>query len=122
MTKHEFSQIVLQKIQVGMTRLMDKRLIEDASFDVVQWTEDLFEVSLRGYLYGEHISTLEVAYPATWWNHFKQDNFPKWLLKRHPVEKTVVVVEAKALYVELHNKISLPREPYIISLTKGHQE
>lgn len=47
-----------------------------------------------------------VSYPATWWQAFKQRFFPRWALKRWPVQLTTVtrpdvVVEAEALFPEL---------------------
>lgn len=47
-----------------------------------------------------------VSYPATWWQAFKQRFFPRWAIKRWPVQLTVVkrpdvVVEAEALFPEL---------------------
>ncbi len=32
----------------------------------------------------------EFSYPAGWWQYFKQDYFPEWLLKRFPVIKVEI--------------------------------
>lgn len=40
----------------------------------------------------QELNTIEVkqpkviSAPKTWWDHFKQDKFPKWLLKRFPAK------------------------------------
>ena len=36
--------------------------------------------------FGPLIETLAIQTPKTWFDHFKQDHFPKWLLDRYPVE------------------------------------
>jgi len=36
----------------------------------------------------EHVS-LEVEYPATWWQHFKKDLMPGWFLRLFPVVNTL---------------------------------
>lgn len=55
----------------------------------------------------KQIVTFEpVSYPATWWQAFKQRFFPRWALRRWPIQFTTVkrpdvVVEAEALFPEL---------------------
>lgn len=46
-------------------------------------------------------ATQDVAYPATWWEHFKQAHFPAWALARWPVRYTTVRVDARALFPDL---------------------
>jgi hypothetical protein len=39
------------------------------------------------------------AHPDSWWQWFKQDTFPRWLLKKYPVRmKTVIVQETYEKY------------------------
>ena len=42
------------------------------------------------YIRGEQLqnNTTEITfrYPKNWWEHFKKAKFPKWLLKKYPVE------------------------------------
>jgi hypothetical protein len=45
--------------------------------------------------------TETVSYPATWWEHFKHRWFPRWALKRWPVQLRTVKVDAFALFPEL---------------------
>lgn len=42
----------------------------------------------------------EIVYrtPASWWQHFKMDCFPKWLKKRYPVRERVDTVEIVDLF------------------------
>lgn len=47
--------------------------------------------TMRAYLAkGTHQErkTTHLRIPATWWEHFKETNFPKWLLKFFPVQYT----------------------------------
>ena len=114
----DIETVTLTKIRIGMTKLINERLIHDAKFDISQWLYGKFKADLSGYLLGEDMDKREVSYPADWWQHFKKDKFPKWLLKRYPVKTIVEVMDAKILYTEYHNKVSLPEEPHIVSLSK----
>jgi hypothetical protein len=45
----------------------------------------------------------DYTYPATWWEHFKQDCFPKWLLRRYPPKMKTkrISYDAYALFPEI---------------------
>lgn len=80
-------------------------------------------LELRQYIWAEKLQETKqkveftVRYPSTWWQHFKQANFPRWLLKKYPVkEKTVyksetINFERIALFPEFryHSKKSVER-------------
>jgi hypothetical protein len=63
-------------------------------------------LKMKAYVLSEDIEsktkTLEFKYPKTWWQHFKYDNFPQFLLDIFPVEYETEVKKcqftAKAFY------------------------
>lgn len=104
----------LEQIKVKCQVIADKYLL-DGTAEVEQWVADMLEVlevSVRGYLFGEDIKEIEVEYPADWWESFKDRWFPKWWLKKHPITKETVKLEAKLLYTEF--KPLIPKEKHKI--------
>lgn len=43
-------------------------------------------VQLTRKVAGQKLDTISYAIPKSWWQHFKQDHFPKWLRKKFPVQ------------------------------------
>lgn len=66
-------------------------------------------------VYGEHVGEYVYAttHPATWWDHFKQDVFPEFLLKRYPAQYTTdsVRLDIKAMYPD-YQPIHGYNQPY----------
>lgn len=59
------------------------------------WADDLV-ARLATYILADKWEPIteetSVSYPDGWWQHFKADCFPKWLLKRFPVKHKSVKV------------------------------
>lgn len=57
---------------------------------------------MTAYVYSESLGRYihEWKYPSSWWQHFKRDHFPKWLLDRYPVQYTTntIVLDGQAMY------------------------
>lgn len=110
--------VTLTKIKIGMQKIIDERLLHDAKFDIQKYIADEWTAQLRGYLLGEDLQRYEISYPADWWQAFKQRWFPTWAKRRWPVKMRVEVVDAKILYSEYHNKVSLKNEPHFVDLSR----
>jgi hypothetical protein len=58
-------------------------------FDIKTEVQDGI-LKMKSYVLSEDIETktktLEFKYPKTWWQHFKYDHFPQWLLDIFPVQ------------------------------------
>ena len=98
----------LERFKLGAFQYIDRKLAESFGGD------RRIDISLHGHfsyddivlrviqeVYGEHLGTLEVKWPATWWQHFKQDVFPAWLLRRFPVRYAVERHDARLLYPQV---------------------
>lgn len=66
-------------------------------------------------IYGHNIEPVTVSYPATWWQHFKERHFPKFLLKRFPVQMQDVKVGATAFYPNIPTTESPVLRMYVIT-------
>lgn len=49
---------------------------------------DRIIAQVNKYVWSEHLESpiAIVQIPSTWWQHFKQDKFPTWLIKKFPVK------------------------------------
>lgn len=78
---------------------------------------------LSAYIYTESIGEYEhrTAFPLTWWDHFKRDHFPKWLLDRFPVRYNIeyTTLTAEAMYPEFRPPNGYSQVRYIIRETDG---
>lgn len=54
-------------------------------------------IQIQREMFGEKVQKevvvkTEQSFPKTWWQHFKQENFPAWLLRKFPVKYQVHTV------------------------------
>lgn len=69
---------------------------------------------MDAYIFSNPLGRIEVGYPATPYEHFRQKYFPRlgplgrWLLRRRPIRQTWVVKSAAAVFPEAH--IPLPQQ------------
>lgn len=84
------------------------------------YKEDEFARGIRatitGYIWSEKLGKHKVSYPRDWWEALKQRFAPRWLLRKWPVQFTIVVLEARALYPDF--QCSVPSGNYRMHLTQ----
>ena len=83
-------EAVLNLVKEVMEFSVNPREFSALSFDVKQ-VFGQYMVRIQREMYGEKVQksvTVEFSFkqPATWWQHFKQTNFPAWLLRKFPVQ------------------------------------
>lgn len=85
------------------------------------YTDELnigMKVDLTAYIYYESMGvyTHTWTYPTTWWDHFKQECFPKWLLAKYPAKYTTESIEldAKAIFPDWNPPRGYTEHRYII--------
>lgn len=98
-------EIVAKKIEVKMRQVVSERLCREVTTDVL--ADDLsgrLEVELRAFMLEtkRHHETDKISVPRTWWDHFKRDVFPDWLLFRYPPKYTDHIVTITSLFVCPH--------------------
>lgn len=63
---------------------------------------DAFVVGLYSFQPGERDEVVNISYPKTWWDAFKQRWFPRWLLKKYPANISCHRIERGCTYPTLH--------------------
>lgn len=112
----EFTQVVLEKIRVHCRRDFSELFASTMSFDkVTQIAADEVYFELRGFIYGEkvHLETQEVVFyePLSWWQHFKKDCFPKWLLSKFPIKEIKKSMFVRMKQIEAYPKLEMTLDP-----------
>lgn len=74
-----------------LRQVISQQQIDQTHVDVAaDWLMGKFTATLHTEFYGERLgrATAEehVAFPTTWWQHFKFDHAPDWFLARWPVK------------------------------------
>ncbi len=83
-------ETVLSLVKEVMEFSVDPREFANLSFDV-RHEFGRYMARIQREMFGEKIEkdvtvTFTFKQPATWWQHFKQENLPAWLLRRFPVK------------------------------------
>lgn len=84
-------EYVLQKITEAMQMRINPQDFAQLSFSISSLMYGRYALYIQREMYGEKIQKeveveVSFSYPKTWWQHFKKENFPNWLLKKYPVE------------------------------------
>jgi hypothetical protein len=91
-------------------------------FNVEETLQGDLRARLLHYVYQEQIGNYRhtVSYPATWWQHFKQDCFPKWLLERFPVQynSNSVLLDVQTMYPD-YRPLDGYKSQYIVREVHG---
>lgn len=111
------SDLVLKPIKVVVIERFGAFAAESMRFDLHSDIQSADWVGmLWTYFAAESLKerTEEVCFsqPATWWQHFKQDVFPEWLLARFPVRQKQTVRRVHFEAVEVYPRFSkvMPNE------------
>ena len=103
-----YREVELNKLKFGLQQYLSSELIDlkaDVRYD--HFTQ-MIVAEITGYILSEDLKRYEFKWPRDWWQAFKERWFHGWLLERYPVEYMVKVVDIKAIYPDLHKKISMP--------------
>lgn len=115
---NQFESIILERFQVAARRaLVDTELVGMDDIELVTWYDNILRelvVYIRAYLTSEKLAEIHVKYPQDWWQAFKEYWFPKWLLRKFPVQYHEEHYDVRAFYP----KISLPREKHYVRIIR----
>jgi len=78
---------------------LDHRIAENATFAyMLDYASHSFRIAMRNYmLQGVKAAETYHYVPATWWDHFKTEKFPRWALDRWPVKYNKLLRQAYPL-------------------------
>jgi hypothetical protein len=82
---------VLNKITHAMEIRINPQDFAQLSFAIGDRHFGQYAIYIEREMFGERVQKevdvdVSFSYPKTWWQHFKKENFPNWLLKKYPVQ------------------------------------
>lgn len=116
--------VQLEKFELSAIKRLDAKLLDMAGERTVNieamadFVADEIAVHVTQAVYGEDLGTLAIKTPQTWWDMWKEQHAPQWLLRRWPVWYETKVYRARALYP----RVSLPRMSYNTIWIKEYEE
>jgi len=113
--KEAIKQVLLERDDAWqVSALLDTDNLKITSQYSISYMAEMVCMVCRPFT--EKLDFKEVEYPASWWQHFKRDVFPKKLLDMFPCKNAKVIVDIKAAYP----LISLPDEQVFVYATEKH--
>ena len=90
----QIKTVVLKKIQNSLQMILTPMEYRSLSFDMNRYEHEIV-FRVRKEMFGERRQdTVNVKftaqYPDGWWQAFKDEMFPKWLLRHYPVKMKVI--------------------------------
>lgn len=96
-------KVTVQKVLTGHVLMTTE--LESCRNEVINDLVFRLKAELMAEKLEDRKQTVTFEFPKSWWQHFKQEYFPKWLLNRFPVKLTscekTVIFKRYATYPEL---------------------
>lgn len=96
----KIKEYTLEKFHIRARRYISKEILAMSKIeisDAIDEAIDCLVIDLTSFVYSQKIR--EIKYPFDWLEAFKERWFPKWLLKKYPVQYTVY--DLKRFYPEI---------------------
>jgi len=113
----KYQTVCLEKFCAVVRKTFPSELISRSNLEIASFLEPEFDrivLELRAYLASEKLSCIDIKHPKDWWQAFKERWFPKWLLRRYPVQYHEEHYDVRAFYP----KVSLPEERHFVRILK----
>jgi len=97
----KFATSLLKKVEFEIVVTYGQEFLDDCKIGIDLSTDharDDIMFRLRSFVWGERVDEIGIKHPADWIEAFKERWFPKWILKRRPVEYTRYVSNDMATY------------------------
>jgi len=104
-------EMIRQQFQVDQRGLRD-------STELCYWQDEIANrmvMSLKAKCASKKFEFQTTAYPSDWWQAFKKRFFPRWALKKWPVEVTEHTYEASAYLPD----VAIPDHETYVSIITG---
>lgn len=103
-TVENIEEAILNRLTISVSGLLSKRiLLDDIYFDqFAHVIKDQIEYQARFFIYGQELGFYTFRYPKGWFQAFKKQFFPYFILKRFPVVYKEVRIEIKALFPDFN--------------------
>lgn len=118
----EFGECILERFKVTVSKVLgDAEPIALSNLELEHYFNEVLDamvLRLNAYLASEKLQHIVVRYPKDWWQAFKERFFPKWLLRRFPVQYHEEHYEVRAFYPY----VSLPNERHYVRIVRLEKE
>lgn len=111
----EINKVVLHVVRESVRRHVSKLELNPDNFAFDSMVDHIgsdLVLTLTRRRATQDLGQVSFQVPATWFQHFKESHFPKFLLKKFPVKYTKLSVNASAFY----DRISIPDETTEVKL------
>ena len=121
-------QVCLELSRRELATLHEPRLskmVQNLAKDAVDKLYQYVMIDLPAERLDEKEVTLTVSVPKSWWEHFKKDCFPDWLLRTWPAKFKTVSVKDTVRFLAVYPKLAnCPRfQPCVVRyVTQVHEE
>lgn len=108
--KSQLEKIVLERMKASFGKRLGGFALEKAEVhfiaqEMLNGLDVYFQTQFLTETVGEYSKVVNFRCPKSWWQFFKMQCFPKWLLRAFPVkthlQEEVVVFSVKAVYPQL---------------------
>lgn len=102
----KMTELILEKVKIGLQREFPA-FAKSLKFDINEYFAGRIIADFRGYLLGEKVLDEKIVkeYPASWWQHFKQD-----VLKLKKIKYNQIKINIKEYRTYPHININVPDE------------
>lgn len=88
--------VLLEKLQFNVSQMVPGHTLATTKLDIIKNnTINALVFQLRAEVMAEKLEDrtqmITFKVPKSWWQHFKQEKFPKWLLRKFPVKLSLCV-------------------------------
>ena len=94
MEKGNIVSVELTKLPIAVEETLDDYVLVKHGLQIEQFQSEMLRgmvYRIKTYILAEEIDNrkkdvrFKYSVPSNWWQHFKRDIFPQWLLRRYPV-------------------------------------
>lgn len=99
---------MIKRIELENLKIYVKQFFEIPGYEQLKVDVNVQRSFLKGvgvafstYITSQKLPEKEIKYPKTWWDAFKVQYYPVWLLKLFPAKLEVVTISAQLMYPDL---------------------
>jgi hypothetical protein len=107
-----YNELSLEKIPIALDEYVSREQM--LNFEIEKVADDVYDYIIykfKGFLMGEKLreekKNWKVSYPATWWQMFREQYFPKWWVAKFPIRYIIKKRNVTFKVYELYPKLPI---------------
>lgn len=104
MSLEGIEEVALTRLKFAGQTWIDRLLLEESALGldrIVKMEAERLTMTVVSNVLAEHLGAEAVSFPADWWQGVKARWFPAWALKRWPVQRRTIKLDAYELHPRL---------------------